>query len=151
MYGYLRLEGRISSSWIFSRARFLEVACLDLEALAEKRWINSCSSFDLFFLLLIGFLHLLNHQLAGFIPEVIVSGIELNLAIVDIRNLGADLIQEITVMGYYDDGILKVNQEFLQPCDRIEIQMVGRLVEKQDIGLPNNACASRTLTFWAPV
>ena len=29
------------SSSIFSRARFLEVACLDLEAFAEKREINS--------------------------------------------------------------------------------------------------------------
>ena len=48
-----RLDGLISSSWIFSRARFLEVACLDLEALAEKRWMNSCSSliFSSFFLL----------------------------------------------------------------------------------------------------
>ena len=52
MYGYLRLDGRISSSWIFSRARFLDVACFDLEAFAEKRWINSCSSliFSSFFL-----------------------------------------------------------------------------------------------------
>ena len=44
MYGYLRLDGRMSSNSIFSRARFLEVACLDLEAFAENRWINSCSS-----------------------------------------------------------------------------------------------------------
>ena len=36
-------------------------------------------------------------------------------------------------MGYNDDGIVKVDQEFLKPCDRIEIQVVGRLVEKQDI------------------
>ena len=36
-------------------------------------------------------------------------------------------------MGYDDNGILKVNEEFLQPCDRIEIQVVGRLVEKQDV------------------
>ena len=34
----------MSSSSIFSSARLREVACLDLEALAEKRWMNSCSS-----------------------------------------------------------------------------------------------------------
>ena len=52
MYGYLRLEGRMSSSWIFSRARFLEVACLDLEALALNLEIKSCNSliFSSFFL-----------------------------------------------------------------------------------------------------
>ena len=37
---YLRLDGRISSSWLFSRARFLAVACFDLEAFAEKMCIR---------------------------------------------------------------------------------------------------------------
>ena len=36
IYGYLRLDGLISSSSIFSSALFLEVACLDLEAFAEN-------------------------------------------------------------------------------------------------------------------
>ena len=44
------------------------------------------------FLLPVGFLHLLNNQLAGLYPEIVVSGIQLNLAIVDICNLCADLI-----------------------------------------------------------
>ena len=123
----------MSSNSIFSRARFLEVACLDLEAFAEKREMNSCNSLIFSSFFLVGFFHLLDQQLAGFIPEVIVTGIQLNLAVVDIGNLGADLIQEITVMGYHDNGILEVDQEFLQPCDRIQIQMVGRLVEKQDV------------------
>ena len=41
IYGYLRLDGFISSSSIFSRAFFLEVACLDFEALALNLEINS--------------------------------------------------------------------------------------------------------------
>ncbi len=72
IYGYLRLEGRISSSWIFSR-RFLEVACLDLEALAEKQLDEFLQFLNLFFLLLVGFLHLTDHQLAGLIPEIVVA------------------------------------------------------------------------------
>ena len=36
-------------------------------------------------------------------------------------------------MGNHDHGIFKVDQEFLQPVDRIHIQMVGGLVEKQDV------------------
>ena len=36
-------------------------------------------------------------------------------------------------MGYNDNGVVKVDQEFFQPCDRIQIQVVGRLVQKQDI------------------
>ena len=53
IYGYFLLDGLISSNSIFSRALFLEVACLDLEALAENLWIKSCNSliFSSFFLL----------------------------------------------------------------------------------------------------
>ena len=47
---------------------------------------------DLLFLFPVGFLHLLDDQLAGLYPEIIVSGVKLDLSIVDIRNLGADLI-----------------------------------------------------------
>ena len=36
-------------------------------------------------------------------------------------------------MGYHDNSILKVDQELLKPCDRVEIQMVRRLIEEQDI------------------
>ena len=47
---------------------------------------------DLFFLLPVCFFHLLDDQLAGFIPEIVVAGIELNLAVVDVCDLGADFI-----------------------------------------------------------
>ena len=63
IYGYFLLDGLISSNSIFSRALFLEVACLDLEALAENLWIKSCNSLIFFFLLLISFLHLLDNEL----------------------------------------------------------------------------------------
>ena len=36
-------------------------------------------------------------------------------------------------MGYYNDGIFKINEEFFQPCDRVKIQVVGRLIQQQDI------------------
>ena len=44
MNGYLRLDGTISSSSILSSIFLREVACFDLEALAEKRATNSCNS-----------------------------------------------------------------------------------------------------------
>ena len=36
-------------------------------------------------------------------------------------------------MGYNDNRVVKVNEELFQPCDRVQIQMVGRLVEEQDV------------------
>ena len=44
MYGYWRLEGLTSSSLIFSICRARLVACRALEALAENRLTNDCSS-----------------------------------------------------------------------------------------------------------
>ena len=36
-------------------------------------------------------------------------------------------------MGNDDDRVVKVDQEFFQPCDCIQVQVVGGLVQKQDI------------------
>ena len=48
--------------------------------------------FDFFLFFLIGFFHLADKKLAGLIPEIIVAGIELDFAVVDIGGMGADLI-----------------------------------------------------------
>ena len=47
---------------------------------------------DFLFLFLVCFLHLADQQLAGLVPEIIVSCIELNFAIVDVGDLCAHLI-----------------------------------------------------------
>ena len=47
---------------------------------------------DLFFLLFVGFLHLLDQELAGLIPEVIVTSVQLDLAVVDIGSMSTHLI-----------------------------------------------------------
>ena len=90
---------------------------------------------DLFLFLLVGFLHLPDHQLAGLVPEIIVAGIELDLAVIDVRDIGTYLVQEIPVVGNNDDRVVEVDQEFLQPGDGVQIQMVGRLVQQQDVGV----------------
>ena len=83
---------------------------------------------NLFFLLLVGFLHLFDHQLTGFIPEIVVAGVKLDLGIINISDMRTDFVQEITVMGDNDNGIVEVDQKLFKPCDSIQIQMVGRLV-----------------------
>src|SRR5512135_2068697 len=39
------------------------------------------------------------------------------------------------VMGYKKYGAAELKEKFLQPPDRIDIEMVGRLIEKQKVGL----------------
>ena len=101
--------------------------------------------FDLLFLLLVGFLHLTDHQLGRLVPEIIVSCIQLDLPVIDIRDIGTDLVQEIAVMRHNDHRILKIDQEFLQPADGVQIQMVGRLVQQQDIRVAEQGSGQQDL------
>ena len=100
---------------------------------------------DFFLFLFVRFLHLTDEQLAGLIPEVVVTGIELNLAVVDVCDLCADLVQKVTVVGYDDNGVLEIDQEFLQPVDRVEVEMVRRLVEQQDIRIAEQCAVPAAL------
>ena len=48
-------------------------------------------------------------------------------------------------MGHHDDRIVEIDQKFFQPCDGIEIQMVGRLVEQQDIRVAKESLSEEYL------
>ena len=48
-------------------------------------------------------------------------------------------------MRYNDDSVLKVNKELLKPCDGIKIQVVGRLVEEQYIGVTKKSSCKKDL------
>ena len=54
-------------------------------------------------------------------------------------------------MGYNDDSIVKVDQEFFEPFNSRQVKVVGSSSRRRMSGLPNSACARRTLTFWLPV
>ena len=82
----------MSSSWIFSRARLSGSRLPGLGGVGAEPGDELLQLFDLFFLFLVGFLHLADQELAGLVPEIIVSGIEPDLAIVDVCDLGADLV-----------------------------------------------------------
>ena len=72
-------------------------------------------------------------ELAGLIPEVIVAGIDLDFSIIDIRHMSADLVQEIAIMGDDDYCVLEAGEKAIQPGDGLQVELVGRLVQKQDI------------------
>ena len=48
------------------------------------------------------------HQLGGLIPEVVVADVHLDLAVVDIHDVGAYGVEEVAVMADYDHHALKV-------------------------------------------
>lgn len=50
-----------------------------------------------------------------------------------VHDLGAHTVQEFTVMADNNDGQLLVPQEIFQPLHTIQVQVVGRLIEKKHI------------------
>ena len=77
------------------------------------------------------------HELAGFVPEVVVADIHLDLAVVDVDDVRADGIEEVPVVADDDDkaGVLVIEDKVLEPVDGLYIKVVGRLVEHDDVGL----------------
>ena len=52
-------------------------------------------------------------------------------------------------MGYNDDGIVKVDQEFFEPFDSRKIKMVGRLIEEKDIRVSKKCLCQKNLDLLA--
>ena len=130
----------------FERA-FSGSGLLGLRCVRGKAGDELLEFFDFFFFFLVGFLHLADHQLGRFIPEIIVAGIERDFPVIDVGNIGADLVQEIPVMRNDNDRIREINQKFLKPGDRIQIEVVGRLVQKKNVGIAEKGSRKQYLYF----
>ncbi len=64
----------------------------------------------------------------------VVAGPRGDLTAVDLDDACRQCAQEAAVMGDEDDAAGEVLEEFLEPRNRIDIQMIGRLIEQQQIG-----------------
>lgn len=49
--------------------------------------------------------------------------------------MGADLVQEVAVVGDHDHRALVVLEQIAEPVDAADVEVVGRLVEQQDVGV----------------
>ena len=63
----------------------------------------------------------------------IISKEDRNPVLEHLDHLCHDPVKEIPVMRYDDDCPFIIHQIGFQPCDRIHIQVVGRLIEENDI------------------
>ncbi len=64
-------------------------------------------------------------------------------AAVELEDPARDVVEEVAVMRDRDHGALVVLQEPLEPGDRFGVQMVGRLIQQQQIGLRQQQPAER--------
>ena len=57
------------------------------------------------------------------------------MAVHDLDDTLGHLVQEVAVMGNGQDGALESLDVSLQPLDTVQVQMVGRLVQQEDVSL----------------
>ena len=80
-------------------------------------------------------LRLTKGQLRRLIPERIVAREHRHLAKVDIDRLRRNGIEEVAVVAHDEHALFQRTQVFLQPLHGIEVEVVGRLVEQQVVGV----------------
>jgi hypothetical protein len=71
---------------------------------------------------------------AGLLVEVVVAAVGAHLASIDLDDLGDHAVLHVAIVAGHEDRAGIGAQEGLEPEDRLEVEVVGRLVEEQDLG-----------------
>ena len=71
------------------------------------------------------------------------------LAAVEFENPLGGVVEEVAVVGDGHHGAGEAHQELLQPFDRFGVEVVGRLVEQQHVGLGEQQLAERDAALLA--
>ena len=64
-------------------------------------------------------------------------------AAVELENPARDVVEEVPVVCHRDDGAVVLLQVTFEPGNRFGVEMVGRLVEQQEVGLAEQQPAQR--------
>ena len=70
--------------------------------------------------------------------EAVVAGVELCLAVGDLNDPGDGPVQKIPVVADGDHGALEAVDILLQPLHGVEVQVVGGLIQQQDVRVLQN-------------
>jgi len=65
---------------------------------------------------------------------VVAARVQDDVFVVDVGGVGAHLVEEATIVGDDHEHAAVLHQEVGQPLDRLEVEVVGGLVEQQDVG-----------------
>jgi hypothetical protein len=78
--------------------------------------------------------------------RAVVAEIAVGIGPVELDDSIGDVFQEVAVVADEDEGEIRLAEEGFEPEDAFEIEMVGRLIEEQEIGLANQlACEGEPL------
>ena len=70
----------------------------------------------------------------GFLELRIVAAVELHTLLFNVGNFHHHVIEKLAIMGDQQQGSGIALKPRLEPDHRIEVEMVGRLVEQQQVG-----------------
>ena len=79
----------------------------------------------------------------------VVAGMGVSLAIGNLDDAGRDDVEEVTVVGDEDDSAAVGFEEVLQPADGLGVEVVGGLVEEEEIGLDAEGPAEGNAAFFS--
>ena len=89
---------------------------------------------------------------AGFLllqPARVVALPRNAVAAVEFENPLGGVVEEVAVVGDGDDGAGEADEELFQPFDRFGVEVVGRFVEQQHVGLGEQQLAQRDAALFA--
>ena len=75
--------------------------------------------------------------------EIVVARVGRDLAAVDLGDLGDDAVHEVAVVRRHQQRAGPRLEELLEPDDRLDVEVVGRLVHQQDLGLAEEHAGHR--------
>ena len=84
-----------------------------------------------------------NTSFAFFEVVAVVAFIVEELMLVDFEDVGADIVEEIAVVSDHEYGHLRVVEEIFEPFDHFEVEVVGWLVEQDEVGLGDQNVGKR--------
>ena len=67
--------------------------------------------------------------------EIEVARVRREVAAIDLDDLRHEAIEKLAIVGGHHERALEVAQEVLEPEDRLDVEMVGGLIEEEHIGL----------------
>ena len=130
MYGRWMFER--ASSVVCSRSTSLRRDCTWLERVpAEKRAMKSFSCAIFFSRCALSRLDPRADLRLGHHHVVVAAGVGDDRLVVDVGDVRADAVQEVAIVRDDDQRAVVADQELAQPVDRVEVEVVGRLVEQQ--------------------
>ena len=96
-------------------------------------------------LLQLGVLAALDREALGLLLQVgrVVALVGVRAAAVELEDPLGDVVEEVPVVGDGQDGALVVGEVLLEPQHALGVEVVGRLVEQQQVGLGQQQLAQR--------